>query len=108
MKTRNIILMAVCAAVAITIALLVQPLVSPRQVYAQTTTSNPIQMTVTSAPVAGTAAYAPSTSGIISINDPNSRTVVVVSYNFSYGVATPGTGPQGTALALSTAQSFHY
>ena len=107
MKTRDLTLMGIGAAIAVMILLLTQPLISPKPVHAQTTTTS-TQMTVTSAPIAGTAAYAPSTSGIIAINDPNSRKVTAVSYNFSYGVATPGSGPQGTGLAISTPQSFTY
>lgn len=98
--------MAIGAVIAITLALLVQPLASPKQVYAQTT-SNPIQMTVTSAPIAGTASYAPSTSGVIAINDPVGRRVTVASYNFSYGVATPGKWATGYWLGAQHTSIIH-
>jgi hypothetical protein len=108
-KSRDIAFWVAGAAIAVIASLLVQSLAFPREAHAQTTSNqSPIQMTVTSAPIAGTAAYAPSTSGVIAINDPVGRKVTVASYNFSYGVATPGSGPQGTGLALSTPQSFSY
>ena len=106
MKARDMSIMAIGAAIAIAMVLLIQSFTSPTSVQAQTTSS--IQMTVTTSPSGGTASYTPSSYGIITINDPVGRKVTAVSYNFSYGVYAPGTGPQGTGLALSTPQSFTY
>src|SRR6266700_356167 len=100
MKSRDVTLMTIGAVVAIAVSVFAQGLVFPPKAHAQTTAPNPIQMTVTAAPVAGTAAYVPSTSGIIAINDPVGRKITVASYNFSYGVYTPGSGPQTTGLAM--------
>src|SRR5260370_16712225 len=102
---KNITLMTVGAAVAITISLLAQALAFPTKAHAQTVTPAPISITVTAAPVAGTGNYVPSTSGIIAINDPSGRRVTLVSYNFTSAVYTPATGPPTPAFPLTPPHS---